>query len=156
MTSGENILILGCQVERDRPQAMLEARLNRALLLIDARLRTGADVRVVVSGRGEAEIMERWLIDAGVSPGLIVVEPLATSTNENLENAQKLLPATLRWLVVTSDFHVRRTRVWAWHLGIPVRVLAAVTPAPRWRDYLREVIAFPHSVLRVLWRKLRA
>lgn len=135
---------------------MLEARLTRALSLIDARLRLGDDIRVVVSGFGEADVMAQWLREAGVDPSRIVVEDQATSTNENLENAHRLLPETSQWLVVTSDFHARRTRVWAWHLKIPVTVLPAVTPRPRWRDYVREVVAFPHSVLRVVWRRLKA
>lgn len=139
-----------------RPLTMLEARLKRAALLIDARLRTDPHCQIVVSGRGEAHVMADWLVSEGVPPDAVVIEPHAESTNENLENAQKLLPQTRHWLVITSDFHARRTRVWAWHLGINATVLPAVTPPPRWRDYLREVVAFPHSVLRVGWRRFRA
>lgn len=98
--------------------------------------------------------MARWLISHGVPPEVIIEEPEATSTNENLENAHRLLPETARWLVTTNDFHALRTRMWAWHLGINVRVFPAITPpGRRWRHYLREKVVFPYSLVRVLWRK---
>lgn len=139
------ILILG-----SRPGPILETRLVRALPLI------GSTVPTVVSGRGEAGVMARWLVSRGVPSELVLEEPDATSTNENLENARALLPDTERWTVVTSEFHLWRTRLWAWHLGIPVEVIAARTPV---RDrplmLLRESVALPHSALRIAWRRLK-
>lgn len=138
------ILILG-----SRPGPILESRLVRALPLIDAPSLT------VVSGRGEAGFMARWLVAHGVPADLVLEEPDATSTNENLENAQALLPDTVVWTVVTSEFHLWRTRLWAWHLGIPIEVVTARTPV---RDrplmLLRESVALPHSALRIAWRRL--
>lgn len=144
------VLVLGAKVHGDRPSRVLAARLRHALPLIDA-----ADA-AVVSGAGEAEAMHHWLVAHGADAAKVLVEPDATSTNENLENAHALLPDTREWTVVTSDFHVLRTRIWAWHLGIPVKVVGARTPAQSWlKMFLRECVALPHSVLRVLWRKLR-
>lgn len=98
--------------------------------------------------------MARWLIERGVPVGRIVEEPLATSTNENLENSRALFPDAARLLVVTNGFHVARTRVWAAHLGVPITVVAAPTPKKsRLKNYAREVIAVPHSAARVLWRR---
>ena len=138
------ILILG-----SRPGPILESRLVRALPLIDAPSLT------VVSGRGEAGLMARWLVAQGVPADLVLEEPDATSTNENLENAQALLPDTVVWTVVTSEFHLWRTRLWAWHLGIPITVVTAHTPlSVRTQMFLRECLALPHSTLRVLWRRI--
>lgn len=145
------VLVLGSRTRGDRPGAILASRLERALPLIDA---AGL---AVVSGAGEAGVMAEWLVDHGVDAATIREEPEATSTNENLEKAHALLPDTRCWTVVTSDFHVWRTRLWAWHLGIPVRVVSARTPTPRRvKMYLRECFALPHSTLRVLWRRWRA
>lgn len=99
--------------------------------------------------------MASYLIEHGVPARQIVVEPKATSTNENLENAHRLAPdAVLQ--VVTNDFHVLRTALWAWHLGIAVQMHPARTP---WRlmprNYLREVLATPHSAARIGWRRMR-
>lgn len=153
----ENILVLGSRVQDGLPAPVLESRLQRALLLFDARQRTRRPARIVVSGFREADAMARWLIARGVPAEAIVEEPDATSTNENLENAHRLLPETTRWLVVTSGYHAPRARMWAWHLGIPVRVFGAVTPpARRSKHLVREAVVFPYSLARVLWRRWRA
>jgi uncharacterized SAM-binding protein YcdF (DUF218 family) len=143
------ILVLGARTRHGRPGRILTARLAKALSLIDAQ-------PIVVSGRGEATAMAEWLAERGVDKRRILAEPLAASTNENLENAHALLPDTRRWLVVTSDFHVWRARLWARHLGVPAEVVGARTPADLLAPaLLRECLALPHSALRIAWRRLR-
>lgn len=143
------ILVLGARTHRGQPGPILTRRLQKALSLLDA------PATIVVSGRGEAAAMGDWLVERGVDKQLILQEPQAASTNENLENARALLPDTRRWTVVTSDFHVWRTRLWAWHLGVPVRVVSARTPFPQLAvALLRECLALPHSVLRIGWRRI--
>ena len=128
---------------------MLEFRLRRAIEVWRA-----APAPLVVSGFGEAEVMADWLLVRGVPESSIVLEPQARSTNENLERSRALFPDAACLTVVTSGFHVLRTRVWAWHLGIPVRLAAALTPeTSRVKNYAREVVALPHSVARVVWRR---
>lgn len=144
------ILVLGAHTRHGYPSRILVDRLRRALPLIDAH-------PVVVSGNGEAAAMSRWLIDHGVPESQILREPGARSTNENLENARALLPDAPHWTVVTSNFHVPRTRLWAWHLDFP----CVVVPAPALRHDLiaglaRECLALPHSFLRIMWRRLRS
>lgn len=145
------VLILGARVSKGRPGSVLAARLRHALPLIDVAEHT------VLSGAGEAGVMAGWLRERGADPAKLRLEPRAASTNENLELAHALFPDTTCWTVVTSDFHVLRTRLWAWHLGIPVRVHGVRTPvSQRLSTLLRECLALPHSLLRVLWRRLRA
>ena len=144
------MVVLGARIIDGRPSRMLEARLSTALSLCSSN----PDSPVVVTGKGESGVMARWLIERGVPVGRIVEEPLATSTNENLENSRALFPDAARLLVVTNGFHVARTRVWAAHLGVPITVVAAPTPKKsRLKNYAREVIAVPHSAARVLWRR---
>lgn len=145
------VLVLGARIG-----PMLRSRVARAEELVADLVDAGGDPMVVVSGRGEAEWMRDWLVGRGMSNARIVVEPEAGSTNENLEKAQALLPETTHWLVVTSDFHAERTRLWARHLGIDITVIDAETPATaRLMARLRERGALPHSWLRVAWRKFR-
>jgi len=129
--------------------------------MLESRLRTAleawrADPRpFVVSGYGEAGVMAAWLVAHGVPETSVVAEPYARSTNENLERSRALFPGAGHLTVVTSGFHVPRTRVWAWHLGIPVRMVAAPTPTTsRTKNYAREVFALPHSIARVAYRRL--
>lgn len=144
------ILVLGANTRNGRPSRVLAARLRHALPLIDAA------EAAVLSGAGEAGVMRDWLVEHGADEAKLRLEDQATSTNENLENSHALLPETRQWTVVTSDFHVLRTRLWARHLNIPVQVVGARTPSSaRLKMYLRECFALPHSVLRVAWRKLR-
>ena len=143
------LLVLGSRVTRGYPGAMLRSRLDRVLDLYCGQ-------QIIVSGRGEAGPMATYLIERGVPAERVVVEPDATSTNENLENAHHLASdAVLQ--VVTNDFHVLRTALWAWHLGIAVHMHPARTP---WRlmprNYLREVLATPHSAARIVWRRMRS
>lgn len=148
--SSDPVVVLGARIIDGRPSRMLEARLSTALSLCSSN----PDSPVVVTGKGESGVMARWLIERGVPVGRIVEEPLATSTNENLENSRALFPDAARLLVVTNGFHVARTRVWAAHLGVPITVVAAPTPKKsRLKNYAREVIAVPHSAARVLWRR---
>ena len=143
------IVVLGARIVDGRPSRMLEFRLRRALEVWRA-----APAPLVVTGFGEAEVMADWLLVRGVPESSIVLEPEARSTNENLERSRALFPDAAYLTVVTSGFHVLRTRVWAWHLGIPVRLAAALTPeTSRVKNYAREVVALPHSVARVVWRR---
>ena len=129
---------------------MLESRLRTALEAWQADPRP-----FVVSGYGEAGVMATWLVAHGVPETSVVAEPYARSTNENLERSRALFPGAGHLTVVTSGFHVPRTRVWAWHLGIPVRMVAAPTPTTsRTKNYAREVFALPHSIARVAYRRL--
>lgn len=132
------------------PGAVLASRCEKAL-----ELARGTDATVVVSGRGEARAMAWWLFSHGLDPARILLEYDATSTNENLENAARLVPGA-HLTVVTSDFHKLRTLAWAWHLGIPATVVSSLTPSPfRQRAFLREVFALPHSLLRIAYRRLK-
>lgn len=142
--------MLGARIIDGRPSRMLEHRLRKALEVW--RLEPAP---LVVSGAGEARIMADWLVARGVPAASVVVEPHARSTNENLERSRALFPDAAYLTVVTSGFHVPRTRVWAWHLGIPVRTIAAATPSTsRTKNYAREVFAVPHSIARVAYRRL--
>lgn len=147
------VLVLGARLRKGAVGPMLEARLRAALTRYEAAA-PGEKPTVMVSGRGEAPAMARWLEEHGVAPEHIEVEDRAESTNENLENAHALFPDAGRWVVVTNGFHVWRTRLWVWHLGLPMRVMAAPTPGLRRPvTYAREALAVVHSAARIVWRR---
>ena len=128
------LLVLGARVEGGEPGSLLRSRLDRAVVLA----RVLPEEPIIVSGLGEAEPMARYLIERGADSERIRVEPLATSTNENLERAHALCPDYDYFRVVTNDFHVLRTRLWAWHLGIRIRMHGVGTPRKdRPWNYLR-------------------
>lgn len=143
------VLILGSRLIDGRPGRTLERRLTAALPHISDH--------VVVSGHmGEAEAMHDWLVSHGIPSDVITVENQARSTNENLEQAFSVLKGYPRWTVVTSDFHAWRTKMWARHHGITIDLVTARTPVAKAPTmWIREAFALPHSLGRILWRKLR-
>ncbi|OFS20254.1 YdcF family protein [Corynebacterium sp. HMSC04H06] len=146
------IVVLGSRTTAGRPELLLRARLATAARLSQAH----PDAPIVVSGHGEALPMHNYLTAQGINPERILLEPLATSTNENLENSARLLSPGSTMTVVTSNFHILRTRLWAWHLKIPIHTVAAPTPhGHKLHNYARELAATPHSALRIAWRRLR-
>src|SRR5699024_7261281 len=133
--------------------ALLLSRLNKALKLAKRM----PDAPVIVTGDGEAAVMATYLTERGIDPERIVEEPAATSTNENLENCFALVNNARVLHVVTNEFHSVRTRPWAWHWRIPIKLHLPLTPPKfRLRNYSREILASPHSAARVVWRKFRA
>ena len=101
--------------------------------------------------------MRDWLVHNGVDAERILTEDRATSTNENLENTRELLADWPEWIVVTNEFHIPRVKLWAWHHGYRVRMVAARTPLVRVPHlWTREVFALLHSALRIVWRRIRS
>lgn len=116
------IVVLGGALQGRNVGPLLRRRVERAAALWHAG---DARVRMVVSGgqghdepRSEAEAMAEHLVEAcGVPASAIDLEDRSTSTEENLA-LTRALGAPEPWLVVTSEYHVPRTRVLLQRLGI--------------------------------------
>lgn len=121
------------------PAPILAARLDRARGL-------GAPYLVVSGGKGEANAMRSYLTDQGVSPAVILLESRSRNTAENLRFSQELMDEVspgARCVIVTSVFHVPRTRMLARRLGVPGEVIGARVPWRFWPGaLLRESAAF--------------
>lgn len=61
--------------------------------------------------------MARYLITQGISEERILIENTSTRTKENIQNAQKKQDLN-DTVIVTSDFHVFRSKLLAKRLGI--------------------------------------
>lgn len=152
------ILVLGAGLRGAEPSPTLAMRLDVAATLAHQY----PDSLIVVSGgqgfnevSTEALAMQRSLLQQGIAPGRIVLEPRATRTEENLRfsrtllEARKLTPATTPVAIVTSNFHVPRTRHLAQAAGFGnATVVAAPTPrAILLNVWLREYLAWIKAVL---------
>jgi hypothetical protein len=100
------------------------ARLERAV----AAVKSGLAPALIVSGGAvhspdnEALLMREWLVERGVDPARVVVEPCARHTTTNLRNAGRILLQLghREALVVTSDGDgLGRVREQAFYLGRP-------------------------------------
>lgn len=116
------VVVLGCKVKGDRPSRMLKRRLNAALEYLEENQNV---VCIVTGGKGddemfaEAEVMQKYLIDNGISPERIVKEDKSTNTFENLHNAFKLynIDPEQEIAVATDGFHQYRAGFIAQRMG---------------------------------------
>lgn len=134
--SGDYVIILGAGLKGDKPSVSLDSRLQMAA----EYLKQNQDIKVIVSGGqgkdekiSEAEAMKRYLISKGIEEERIIKEDKSTSTKENLLFSKKLLDGlgentAQGIIVITSDYHVYRTKAIADSIGMEVSVLPSVTP----------------------------
>ncbi len=113
------IVVLGFLTDsRSRLYNILITRLDKAAELYHA----GLAKKIVVTGGGrmkgavgtEAEVMKRYLVSKGIKPGSIATEQKARNTIGNAFYTKLKIDAAGRQpsiLVVTSDFHMPRSRL---------------------------------------------
>lgn len=148
------IIILGARVYPDRLSTSLQARLDVGLQLY----RSGLARQIIVSGgqgpdepTSEAVAMQAYLVECGIDQRVIHLEQASYSTYDNLRHSRSIMQEQGfgSALLVTSDYHVLRSRLIAWRLGITSTAAAAPLPVPaslRYRMLGREVLA--------IWREL--
>lgn len=158
------VLILGAGVDGTRPSLTLARRLDAAL----AYLADKPDVPVIVSGCqgvgeeiSEAECMARYLTAHGVDGSRVWKEEQASSTRTNFLYSLALMDergvdAGAPFAVVTSDFHIARSRYIASRAGVGpdgVVMVASALPQNAYyalltvNSYVREAFAFANELL---------
>lgn len=142
------LIVLGARVRGETPSLELQNRLNKAY---DYLVAFPENLVVLSGGQGpgeaitEAEAMRRYLRDKGIDEARMILESTSTNTKENLENSFKLIDRDLkdsRVIVVTSGFHVLRSKMIAKDLGKKVDGIGSSTLLfliPNY--YLREFFA---------------
>lgn len=115
-------IVLGAALWDNQPSPALTERLNTALDLI----KTGkVDYLILSGGIGQAEISEaeamaQYLMERGVSPKQIILEPESTNTKENLQNSAKLIhqQGFKEVYLITHDYHMFRALAYARKINI--------------------------------------
>ena len=121
---GSVVLVLGCGVNGTRPSAMLRARCEHALEILQ-RDETAVCVASGGQGRGEdiseAEAIRRYLTERGIADERIFCETRSTDTLQNVTNSLMLMQTEQLSgpLVIVSDrFHLWRGRYYARSAGV--------------------------------------
>lgn len=154
---GEVLIILGAGLNGDQLSWTLRERVDKGVGI----LAENPQMKVVVSGGqgpgewiSEAEAMARYLVGQGVAPERILKEERSTSTMENFRFSRLLLEQlagfdpTKPVLVITSDFHIFRSKILAGRNGLnPVGVPCSTPWYIRPNAYLREYFAVVKSIL---------
>jgi uncharacterized SAM-binding protein YcdF (DUF218 family) len=130
-SAADAILVLGRELDADRPTPVFRARLEHGAAL----WREGWAERIVVSGgltgtasRSEAEAGRETLLDLGVPGHAIWTEQGSRHTLENLFNVRETLRrhGLARLLLVSDPLHLARAAALAGGLALDV----ACSPAP--------------------------
>lgn len=150
------IVTLGARLYGRTPSESLMERLNTTL----DYAKKYKDTKIIVcGGQGldedipEAEAMEYFLINRGIDKNRIIKEESSTSTFENLKNAKEIIERLddrddIEIGIVTSDYHIYRSKLIAKRLGFKVIGLPSKTPTiliPR--SYFREYFAIIKSII---------
>lgn len=132
MKKYDAILLLGYGLD-ENDQATQELRL-RVKAAAKAYREGYSDIIVACGGTteghhiSEAEVMKRLLLEEGISRDAILLENKSQVTIENMRFAANVLGGAKgkRVLVVTSDYHVRRSVLTAIRAGFRARGYAAL------------------------------
>ncbi|GBF78232.1 hypothetical protein PA598K_06849 [Paenibacillus sp. 598K] len=143
-------IVLGAALWNNVPSLGLGERLDYAIRLYEQ----GRFESLIVSGGldnngstiTEAQGMRNYLVDHGIPPGAIAMEPESTSTYENLLFSKSIMEAK-GWqsaIIISHDFHSARSHDIAGYLRMePYQVVGTKT---RYISYakseLREVLAY--------------
>ncbi|WP_125980667.1 YdcF family protein [Loigolactobacillus iwatensis] len=139
------LLVLGSGLRRDGSVSqVLQWRLDRTVRLYR---QLASKPKIIVSGgqgsdepRTEAAAMAEYLRNQKIPGDRIIQETKATSTFENLSYTKQLISDDLT--IITSNFHIFRTGLYARRLHISCQLVSAPTP-PNYLLWgtLREYIA---------------
>lgn len=147
------IVLLGYALEDGQPTDELRARVRAAARAYDEGL---AGIILASGGAAqgcqttEAEAMLRLLMQMGIPEKDILLESKAKDTMENLRFAAQLLGGAKgkRILVVTSDYHVRRSVWTARRVGFKAAGYAAELPHDElWQRKKRQELAYTVDLL---------
>lgn len=152
--NSDYIIVLGARVRGETPSLALQERLNVAYDYLEQNPKTQA---ILTGGRGageditEAEAMKRYLVQKGISPNRLLLETQAKDTVENLTYSFKMIDPSLEKvevIVVTSKFHILRSKIIAKELGWQVHGIGAKTlPFLIPTYYLREFFAVVEEII---------
>jgi uncharacterized SAM-binding protein YcdF (DUF218 family) len=126
------VLVLGAGLTGENPSWILRNRLDAAI----AYMERYPDVTAVVSGgQGvrdpipEALAMYRYMVENGIEPSRLSMEPESRNTGENITYSMSLFPpGTQTVSVVTNGFHLYRAKLLCRRAGLEPVGISAPTP----------------------------
>lgn len=144
------VIVLGARVYENRLSTALKYRLDAAYeYLVDHPLSTC----IVTGGQGdnepctEASLMYAYLIERGIDESRIYIEDESTDTVENIRYSIKIIQENTlndRVAIVTSDYHIYRSLVYAEREGLDA---VGVPSATQWWIYPVSVVREMYGIL---------
>ena len=147
-------MVLGTEIENGKPSLILQKRLDKAKKYLTQNPKTlvvttgGIEKGEVLS---EAQIMKNYLIQQGINKERILTENRSKNTYENFLYAKQKFPVLQKKevLLVTSDFHLFRSKFLAKRTGIHIKATeySKVPPYMILQNHLRECAAILKSYI---------
>lgn len=151
------ILLLGVSLTEDsEPRPELIARVDEAARAYHEGVLKENGVVIPCGGvlpgrvRSEAEVMAALLEERGVPRARMRLEDRSQITIENMTFAAKVLgdAKKKRVLVITSDYHLKRSLLTAWRAGLRARGRAAALEHDgEWREKKSKELAYTIDML---------
>ncbi len=152
--SSDTVIVLGCQIKGTRPSKMLRQRLDKAYSYLTEN---PDSVAIMSGGQGpdevmpEAEAMYNYLIDKGVAPERLFVEPNSHNTEQNMQYSAEIIKKEgldKNVVVITQSFHQYRSSVYARQAGLNAYAINCKTnPGTLPTYWLRELFAIVKMIL---------
>ncbi|MBQ4560952.1 MAG: YdcF family protein [Clostridia bacterium] len=120
----DTVIVLGCQIKGDGPSKMLRQRLDKAY---DYLQENPDSVAIMSGGQGadeimpEAEAMYNYLVEKGVDPKRLYIEPDSHNTQQNMLYSAEIIKKEgldTNVVVITQSFHQYRAFVYAGKAGL--------------------------------------
>lgn len=128
--NADYIIVLGHQLDNDKADEVLKYRLRKTLKYLDEY-----DCKCILSGgitsnntKSEASIMKEYLIKNGISESRIICEDKSTDTIENINNCIKLIESNKKVVLISSNYHILRSKMICRLLGLRVKGIGVYTP----------------------------
>ncbi len=152
----DSIIVLGAGLtNKDELSNSGKLRLNKAIQYYKKLPNTNI---YLTGGKGfnnhisEAIAGKKYLISNGIPENKIYMEELSTSTKENLYYISSVIKNSKtgdkKFLLITSDFHIVRSKLIANHLGLEIIPLASKSPIYNLPiNLFREAFAFVKTII---------
>lgn len=126
------IIVLGSGLIGDRVPPLLASRIDKGIEIYKRQLKKGHLSKIIFTGAKGADekvseclAMWKYAKDKGILAEDMIIEDQAVNTYENLSNSKKLLEEDYgtrekqyRCIVVTNNFHLFRSLIWAKIVGL--------------------------------------
>lgn len=126
------IIVLGSGLIGDRVPPLLASRIDKGIEMYKRQLQKGHSSKIIFTGaKGDDEkvseglAMWKYAKDKEIPAEHMIIEDQAVNTYENLSNSKKLLEEDYkaiekqyRCIIVTNNFHLFRSLIWARIVGL--------------------------------------
>ena len=129
--NADYVITLGHKLVNDKPDEVLRNRLKATLKYADLN----ENCLFILSGGkienntiSEAEFMKNYLIKNGIDSNRLLIEDKSLNTIQNIQNSKDLIDTSKKIVIITSNYHMFRTKMICKNLGLNVHGISTKTP----------------------------